>query len=416
MKKILDFHSHSRFSRACSPQLTIQNIARACEIKGIDIVGTSDFTHPLWFKECQEQLEETSSGLFSLENKTSPTQFILATEVACIYKHAGATRRLHLILLAPSFDAVKKLIHVFNTQGRNLHSDGRPILGLSGKELLKIMLDIDERCELIPAHAWTPWFAVFGSKSGYNSLEECFEELTPYIHAIETGLSSDPKMNWQVSALDNITLVSNSDAHGLENFGREANVLDLSFNSYDEILQVVRGQTRKKFLYTLEMFPEEGKYHTDGHRDCHISLTPQQTKKLGGICPKCKKQLTVGVLNRVNELGDRAYGFKPEHAIDYKSCVPLKEIIASVIGVQKSSKKIGIIYQQLIEKVGNEFYILLDAHISDIAIASSTEIAEGIRRVRFGEVHVIPGYDGEYGVVSVLKPGETIGLKQMSLM
>ncbi|MAG11666.1 MAG: DNA helicase UvrD [Parcubacteria group bacterium] len=416
MRYIIDFHSHSRYSRACSKNLTIPNISRACELKGIDIIGTADFTHPKWIRECEENLKEVSEGLFGLKDGSSKTKFMLATEVACIYKQGGATRRLHLVLLAPSFQAVHKLIKVLEAQGRNLHSDGRPILGLSGKELLSILLEIDPRFEMIPAHAWTPWFAVFGSKSGFDSLEECFEELTPHIHAIETGLSSDPIMNWQLSALDNITLVSNSDAHSPDNFGREANVMDLENPSYDDILNVIRKKDREKFLYTIEFYPEEGKYHADGHRDCDVMLAPEETAKLKGECPKCKKPLTVGVRNRVNELADRAHGFEPENKIPFKHIVPLRETISAVVGVGKKSKKVAGIYDRLVGVIGNEFEILLDLPIERIEQATNKHIAEAVKRVREGNVFVSPGYDGVYGTVSVTKPGETMGVKQLSLV
>lgn len=412
----MDFHTHSRFSRACSKNLTLPNIARACEIKGIDIVSTADFTHPKWIKECEEGLVETSDGLFQLKDQSSQTRFILATEVACIFKQGEKTRRLHLILLAPSLQAVYKLNAVLEEQGRNLRADGRPILGISGKELLKIILDIDPRYEMIPAHAWTPWFAVFGSKSGFDSLEECFDEFTPHIHAIETGLSSDPKMNWQLSQLDRILLVSNSDAHSPENFGREANAMNLNEVTYQEILDIMRSPSHENMMYTIEFYPEEGKYHADGHRDCAFFCNPEETKKMKGECPRCKKQLTVGVLNRINELADRAYGFRPNGAIDAKYIVPLKELIASIVGVGKTSKKINELYNHATRSLGSEFHILLDAQIADIRSAMGAHIAQGIERMRAGDVHVKPGYDGEYGIVSVKKPGEEWDKKQMTLI
>jgi len=416
MRHIIDFHSHSRYSRACSKNLTIPNISRACELKGIDIIGTADFTHPKWIRECEENLKEVSEGLFGLKDGSSKTKFMLATEVACIYKQGGATRRLHLVLLAPSFKAVHKLVKVLEAQGRNLHSDGRPILGLSGKELLSIMLGIDPRFEMIPAHAWTPWFAVFGSKSGFDSLEECFEELTPHIHAIETGLSSDPIMNWQLSALDDITLVSNSDAHSPDNFGREANVMDLKNPSYEEILQTIRNKDRSKFLYTIEFYPEEGKYYADGHRDCNVVLTPEETAKLKGLCPKCGKMLTVGVRNRVNKIADRAHGFEPKDKIPFKHIVPLRETISAVVGVGKKSKKVAGIYDRLVGVIGSEFEILLDLPIEKIEQATDKHIAQAVHRVRTGDVIVTPGYDGVYGKVSVTKPGEITGTKQLNLV
>lgn len=401
MRQIIDLHTHSRFSRACSNKLTIPNIARACETKGIDIISTADFTHPKWIKECKEKLEETSAGLFQMKDKSSKTRFILGTEVACIYKDKDKTRRLHLLLLAPSFDAVFKLIKVLEKQGRNVHADGRPILGLSAKALLEIILEIDPMFEMIPAHIWTPWFAVFGSKSGYDSLDECFEELTPHIHAIETGLSSDPLMNWQLSQLDHILLLSNSDAHGLENLGREANVMDLDEISYNEILSVTRGESRKKMKYTIEFYPEEGKYHSDGHRECGFYCTPEETKVLNSMCPKCNKTLTVGTRYRVNELADREHGYKPNDAIDYKYIIPLKEIISTVVGVGKQSKKVAGIYDALIQSLGSEFSILLDQSIERIAQVFDKQLAHAIQNMRNGEVNITPGYDGVFGKISI---------------
>src|SRR3989338_2495889 len=302
MRTILDFHIHSKYSRACSKQLELPTIAMACEKKGINIVATGDFTHPAWFSSIQEELTEGTEGIFKLKKGKSPTRFVLATELSCIYKHRDAVRRLHHIVLAPSLEAVAKLNKKLEDRGCNIRSDGRPILGLPSKDLLSTLLDIDERFELIPAHAWTPWFAVFGSKSGYDSLEECFEELTPRIHAIETGLSSDPPMNRRLSALDDIILVSNSDAHSPDKLGREANVFDMTGGTYQEILDILHGPERHKFLYTIEFYPEEGKYHMDGHRDCDVCLDPEESKRNGNKCPRCGKTLTLGVLHRVAEL------------------------------------------------------------------------------------------------------------------
>ncbi len=281
IERILDLHIHSKYSRACSKDLELPKIAKACETKGIDIVATGDFTHPGWFKHMEESLVEDNGGLYKLKDQNSPTRFILSTEVACIYKHRDATRRLHLVLLAPNLEAVAKLNAALEGRKVNLRSDGRPIMGLPAKELLKLMLDIDPGFMMIPAHAWTPWFAVFGSKSGYDNLQDCFEELTPHIKAIETGLSSDPTMNRRLSGLDNIVLVSNSDAHSLEKLGREANVFgfrDEKEIDYTNILKIIKTGDKSRFLYTIEFYPEEGKYHFDGHRACGVSLEPKETK------------------------------------------------------------------------------------------------------------------------------------------
>lgn len=410
-EKILDLHIHSRYSRACSPDLDLPKIAIACEQKGIDIVVTGDFTHPAWIKHIKENLEETSSGVYKLKNGNSPTRFILGTEISCIYKHKDIARRVHLLILAPSVEAVEKFNAVLESKGVNIRSDGRPIMGLSAKAILQIILDIDPRFMMIPAHAWTPWFAVFGSKSGYNTLEECFEELTPHIRAIETGLSSDPVMNHRLSMLDNITLVSNSDAHSLNNLGREANVLKLSENySYNEIIEVIKSGDKKKFLYTIEFYPEEGKYHYDGHAICGVCLSPKESKAKKLICPKCKKTVTVGVLHRVDDLSDtKEEDIKQENFIPHKYIVPLKEIIAKVYGVGVSSKKVVKEYDLMIKKLGNEFAILLHKEMKEIEqVVSDKNIAVAIANMRSGSVKVKPGYDGIFGSVEVILPEKKI--------
>ncbi len=401
-EKILDLHIHSRYSRACSPDLELPKIAKTCEQKGIDIVATGDFTHPAWIKHIKENLVESSQGIYKLKDSTSPTRFILGTEVSCIYKHKDATRRVHLLIIAPNIDAVDKFNAVLTAKGVNLRSDGRPIMGLSAKAVLQILLDIDPGFMLIPAHIWTPWFAVFGSKSGYNSLEECFEELTPHIRAVETGLSSDPIMNHRLSQLDNITLVSNSDAHSLNNLGREANVFE--FNSekeitYNEIIRIIKEGDKKKFLYTIEFYPEEGKYHHDGHAVCGVCLTPKETKAKKFLCPKCKKSVTVGVLHRVEDLADRVGG---KGFIPHKYIVPLKEIISEVFKVGVVSKKVKAEYDTMIKNIGNEFYILLKASDKEIRNnVSDKNILLAIKNMRAGKVKVKPGYDGIFGSVKV---------------
>ncbi|MDD2758024.1 MAG: endonuclease Q family protein [Patescibacteria group bacterium] len=411
IQKIVDLHIHSRYSRACSPNLELSQIALACEKKGIDICATGDFTHPMWFDHIKNTLAEDTVGLYKLKDASSKTRFILSTEISCIYKHKDATRRLHLVILAPNIDAVDKLIRALEAKGANLRSDGRPILGLSGKAVLQMLLDIDKRFTLIPAHAWTPWFSVFGSKSGYNSLEECFEELTPHVRAIETGLSSDPTMNHRLSALDNITLVSNSDAHGLENLGREANVLafdNAKEITYAEIKRIIESGDRKKFLYTIEFYPEEGKYHFDGHLPCAVCLAPAETKKEKYLCPKCKKKVTVGVLHRVDDLADRAEKNIPaEKFIPHRYIIPLKEIIGKVMGVGAKSKKVEAIYSDLIKNLGSEFEILLHADIKKIEkLVDDKDIALAIGNMRTGKVLLKPGYDGQYGQVEVLPEGK----------
>lgn len=404
LEKILDLHIHSKYSRACSPALELPKIAEACEQKGIDIVATGDYTHPIWFAHIKEKLEEVDkSGLYKLKNNDSKIRFILSTEVSCIYKHGGKTRRLHLVLLAPNITAVEKLNKRLGDRGINLKADGRPIMGLPAKELLKIMLEIDSRFFMIPAHAWTPWFAIFGSKSGYDSLEECFEELTPHIRAIETGLSSDPPMNHRLSQLDKIILVSNSDAHSLDNLGREANVFNFANEkiTFDEIVDIIKSGDKKRFLYTIEFYPEEGMYHVDGHADCKVHMLPEESKKNKNICPVCKKPLTIGVLHRVDDLGDRVEKDIPtEKFIPHKYIVPLRELIGKVLGVGKKSKKVEKEYSNLIKNLGNEFHILLNSTAEEInRFVNDENIAVAIANMRSGQVKIQPGYDGIYGVV-----------------
>ncbi|MBF8280977.1 MAG: DNA and RNA helicase [Candidatus Magasanikbacteria bacterium] len=403
---ISDLHIHSRYSRACSRELTLPNIAAVCEKKGIDLVSTGDFTHPAWFSHIKEELTEVSAGIFSLRAHQSKTRFILGTEISCIYKQNEKVRRIHLCIFAPSFFAVDKFNRALEERGCNIHSDGRPIIGLSAKEVLKILLDVSSEGVMIPAHAWTPWFSVFGSKSGFDSLDECFEELTPQIFAIETGLSSDPKMNWRISGLDNISLVSNSDAHGLENLGREANVLNTDFAhlTYNSFFNIIKRRNPKEFLHTIEFFPEEGKYHLDGHADCGVVFTPEETKKQKGLCPKCGKPLVIGVMHRVDNLADKSEKdvyMVPAGRVPYKSIVPLKEVIGNALGKNKTTKIVGAMYEKILKELGSEFHILLDAELNDVAVAGTPEISEAVSRMRAGELHIEPGYDGLYGKVKI---------------
>lgn len=422
MRYIADLHIHSKYSRATSRDLTLPNIEKWCKIKGVDIIATGDFTHPAWFKDISEQLEPAEEGLYKLKpthplpiskggiwhNSSRNVRFLLSTEISLIYKKNDKCRRLHLLIFAPSIEAVNKIIVHLERIG-NLHSDGRPILGLDAEELTKIVLDKSDKCMIIPAHAWTPWFAVFGSKSGFNSLEECFGKMTKHIHAIETGLSSDPTMNWQLSQLDNITLISNSDAHSPSNIAREANIFDFASLNYDEIYDTIRNKDGKKFLKTIEFFPEEGKYHFDGHRDCDISFTPEQTEKHKGICPACKKPLTLGVAYRVNSLADRIASSPLERGKGYVSHIPfirlvgLEKIIAEAKNLTGTkSKTVKNEYQNLIENFGTELNILMEVPIEELKNKKIDErIIEGIRRVRVGNLYIEPGYDGVYGKIKI---------------
>jgi uncharacterized protein (TIGR00375 family) len=419
MRKITDWHVHSRFSRACSQNLTLENNALWCEKKGVNVLGTADFTQPEWFAEIENKLIEDEPGLYKLKDGRFPgMRYMLTTEVSQIYKKNDKTRRIHNLILAPSIGTVRKTNQWLTDQGFNLKADGRPILGLDSEELYKRLKDIDEHTVLIPAHAWTPWFSVFGSKSGFDSLEECFGSMTEHIFAIETGLSSDALMNRSCSMLDSVAIISNSDAHSPEKFGREANVFEVGQNefSFEGFMNVLRARDQAKFLYTIEFYPEEGKYHIDGHADCKIALNPSETKKLGGLCPVCHRPLTIGVMSRVADLHDRDIKVVPSNHVAQKSIVPLPEILAEVYGVvSPGSKKVKAMYENMITQLGNEFHILLDVSIADIKTFAGDDIAEAVRRVRAGEMSITPGYDGIYGKVKIFSENER-KLAQSSLL
>jgi uncharacterized protein (TIGR00375 family) len=412
MRFIADLHIHSKYSRATSKDMSPEAIWKWAQIKGIGVVGTGDFTHPGWLNELSEKIEPSGNGLFKLkkeyesngvpESCKSEVSFILSAEISCIYRKNDRTRKVHSLILVSDFSDAARINLALSRIG-NLKADGRPILGLDALELLKTVMDLCPSAVFIPAHAWTPHFSVFGAVSGFDSLEECFEDYTPFINAIETGLSSDPAMNWRLSALDNITLISNSDAHSPSKMGREANIFDTE-KSFSAIANSIR--TREGFLGTIEFFPEEGKYHYDGHRACAISLSPEETIRQGYLCPKCGKRVTVGVLHRVEKLADRPQGYKPESTPPYYSLIPLVEVIAETIGVGVASKKVDMEFQRLIQVLGNEFTILMDAPIHGIEQASSPLIGEAISRVRSGRIHVAPGYDGEYGKIKIFDAAE----------
>jgi len=415
MRIIADLHIHSKYSRACSKELTLPNIDLWCHYKGINLVATSDFTHPAWFGDIKNSLEPMANGLWQLKKDSQGTLFILGTEISCIYKQGDKCRRVHHNIFFPEIKNVEDFIAVLEKQGRNLKSDGRPILGLSSIELAKIVFNINEKAIIIPSHAWTPWFSIFGSKSGFDSIEECFGEYTKYIYAIETGLSSDPPMNWRWSYLDKVVLISNSDAHSLPNLGREANVFEWEKPSYDEFYNTLKNQDQNKFKYTIEFYPEEGKYHIDGHAKCGVSMEPAETKKNKGLCPVCKKPLILGVSYRVDELADRESN-QAKNKIPFKSLVPLQEIIAESYNVGVKSKRVQEEYFSLIEKVGSEFEILLDKEIDELKEVTDPEIIEAIKRVREGRLRIKPGYDGVYGKVQIYKDDEERGTVQKSLI
>ena len=416
MRFIGDFHIHSHYSRATSKDMNIEELDKWARIKGVAVLGTGDFTHPQWFRELEEKLEPAEDGLFKFKRGDSPIRFILTVEVSSIYSQANQVRRIHNIVFAPSFEAARKINRRLGDVG-NLRADGRPILGLPAHELLKIVLDVSEDCLLVPAHAWTPWFSVFGSKSGFDSIEECFGDLSRYIYAIETGLSSDPSMNWRLSALDNITLISNSDCHSARRIGREANILEGGELNYKNIIDAIkRKKSPLKLVETVEFYPEEGKYHYDGHRDCKVSLAPKESHKINGLCPNCGRPMTIGVLSRVEELADRREGYMPKNAVPFRSLVPLDEIIGEALGIGPQTKGVAKQYNNLIEVFGSEFNILLEARIKKVESASLPEISEALRRVRDGELYIEPGYDGEYGKVKIFKDGERRSIKEQGAL
>lgn len=407
MKMIADLHIHSRFSMATSKEGTPENLDFWARKKGISLIGTGDFTHPIWREELKERLVSEGNGLYRLrdayvkeESRKFPgegTRFVVSGEISSIYKKNGKTRKVHNVILLPSLEAADAMAQRLEKIG-NIHSDGRPILGLDSHDLLEMMLDVCPEGILIPAHIWTPHFSVLGAKSGFDSVEECFEELAPYIHALETGLSSDPAMNWRISKLDRYQLVSNSDAHSPSKLGREANLLDIDC-SYEGLYRAI--QTGEGLEGTVEFFPEEGKYHFDGHRKCGVSLSPVEAERLGGICPVCGKKLTMGVDHRVEQLADRAEGFVKKDGKKYESLIPLPEVISACMGYSTASKKVQGCFEQMIQTLGTEFDILRNVPSEDIKSCAGERIAEGIENVRTGNVKRIPGYDGEYGKIEL---------------
>jgi len=429
MQFIADLHIHSKYSRATSKDTNIENLNKWAHIKGVHILATGDFTHPLWLKELKENLEPAENGLYKLKNQKSKiknqnkfllngnynhvfeTRFLLTTEISSIYSKNGKTRKVHNLVFVPSFEVAEKINTHLGWLG-NLKSDGRPILGLDCKELAKIVFNISPEAMIIPAHAWTPWFSIFGSFSGFDSIEECFEEYAKEIFAIETGLSSDPEMNWRVSKLDRITLISNSDAHSPSKIGREANIFEGEDINYALIKDAIKqgayadDNLKLRLIKTIEFFPEEGKYHFDGHRNCDVCLEPEESLKYNNLCPRCGKPLTIGVMNRVCQLADRKKGEKPEKTIPFERMIPLEEIIADVLNMGVGTKAVSEYYRNLIRAIGNEFKVLLSAPKAEITALSTPDIAEGIERVRQGMVHIQPGYDGEFGKISIFGENE----------
>jgi len=393
MKISADLQIHSRYSRATSTALTLPNIEKWARIKGLNLLGTGDFTHPKWLAELKEYLQEDGAGI--LTSKTG-FKFVLQGEISNIFTQDGKGRRVHTLLLAKDFGTVQQINEKLLKKGR-LDYDGRPIFGFTCIELVEMMRDISDDIEITPAHAWTPWYGIFGSMSGFDSVEECFKDQAKHIYSIETGLSSDPAMNWRLSKLDKYTLLSSSDAHSFWpwRLGRECNVLDIDL-TYDNLIKAIR--TRKGFVETIEVDPNYGKYHYDGHRNCNVSMSPSESKKHNGICPKCGQKLTIGVQSRVDKLADRPEGFVPRNAVPFKSLIPISEIIAAISGNSVASKKTMKEFDNLINNFGNELNVLLDADFNELVKATDEKIADAIIKVREGKVRIIPGYDGVYGV------------------
>lgn len=393
----------------------METLARWAKRKGIALLGTGDITHPTYFAELRAKLVPSGNGLFKLRGGEEDVHYLLTGEVSNIYSQGGKTRRIHNLIFVPSFEVAEAIRSKLGNLGK-LSSDGRPIFGFAAKDLVKMVLDISEDCLIVPAHAWTPWFSVFGAHSGFDSIEECFEEMSPYIRAIETGLSSDPEMNWRLSALDEMTLISNSDAHSPNRLGREANCFDCELD-YGEVVETLRKKDGRRLLFTVEFFPEEGKYHYDGHRQCGVIFSPVQTKSNQYLCPHCQKRLTIGVMHRVEELADREEGFVPANAIPSIHLIPLEEIIAEALDVRVGTKAVETEYARLIESGETEFRILLDASPEELASFAPPKIIEGILRMRQGKVSIIPGHDGVYGKITLFpeKGGETPSGGQMQL-
>ena len=423
MKVVADLHLHSKYSRAVSPKMVIPEMARWARIKGIDLVGTADFTHPLWIRELRANLEETGDGVYQLKGSKDKVKFILTTEVSSIYRQGGRLRRIHLVLFAPNLETVEKINEVLGRKG-NLISDGRPIFGLTAREMTELVLNTSPDSLVVPAHIWTPHFSLYGSQSGFDSIEECFGNYEKHIRAIETGLSSDPAMNWRVKELDSRTILSFSDAHSLIKMGREATVFEFSEQqsviSYQQIKEAilrspVTDHQSPRVAYTIEFYPEEGKYHWTGHRNCRVKQSPEETKRLGAGCPVCGRRLTVGVMHRVDKLSTRNVEGKIDNGKlgirfikhlegkrpPYVMLVPLIEIIAESLSSSVSSQKSLNEYEKLTNNFGGEFGVLLRTKTEAIKKISGSRVAEGIKKVRAGDLVIEPGYDGVYGTVKI---------------
>lgn len=423
MKFISDLHLHSKYSRAVSQNMVLPVMSQWAKKKGLDIITTGDWTHPLWFRHIKEELSEINPGLFSLKKEKAGPLFLLTTEISSIYSQGGKTRRIHNLIVSPSIETCEKINNELSKRGCNLMSDGRPIIGLSSKNLLELVLEIDKTALLIPCHAWTPWFSLYGSMSGFDSIDECFEEYSKYIFAIETGLSSDPEMNWRIKELEKRTILSFSDSHSPAKMGREATVFELEKPTFKNIRRAIIGPNIKeepeklpdKVLYTIEFYPEEGKYHFTGHRNCAVVQSPGETEKNGVICPSCSRLLTVGVMHRVEDLA--SVESTTENRLDKRSVkwvedptgkhppfvkmVPLLEIIAESFDSTVVSQKTRDAFELLCKHFNGEINVLMETDLKEIEKVAGSKIREGIEKVRKGEIVINPGFDGQYGVVRI---------------
>jgi uncharacterized protein (TIGR00375 family) len=409
LRVIADLHIHSRFSRATSQRMNIDEITRFARIKGLNLVGTGDFTHPKWLKELSEELAEISgTNLYgTTKHPDSPVRYMITAEVSTIFTVEGSVKKIHHVILTSSLETAVQVNDQLKRYG-DLSIDGRPTLDMNAPQLVEEIMQVSDENVVIPAHAWTPWFSIFGAFSGFDRVEDCYEDMTKHIPALETGLSSDPPMNWRLSALDKFALVSNSDSHSgwPWRIGREANVFELERSTYQEVVDAIRKKDPKRFKFTIETNPAYGKYHWTGHRNCNVSLPPQEAAKFGNRCPVCRRKLTKGVEQRVEELADRPDGFKPEEAIGYKHLLPLSEIIATVLKVNyPGAQKVWNIYNPLIARFGDEYTVLIDATREEMSRIVDPRIAEAIVRVREEKTRVIPGYDGVYGQLVIFEEG-----------
>ena len=407
---IADLHIHSKYSRATSTNMNIRDITYFAQVKGLNLVGTGDFTHPKWLRELKENLVEVSgTGLYKpAEKESSQVWFMITGEVSTVFKFEGKTKKIHHVILVPGIEVAEQINDRLSPYG-DLEADGRPTLSMSAPHLVEEVMEVSKENMVFPAHVWTPWFSIFGAFSGFNRVEDCYQDMTKHICALETGLSSNPPMNWRLSALDKFTLLSNSDSHSSWpwRIGREANVFSLEKLTYWEIVDSIRKKDPRRLIFTIETDPAYGKYHWTGHRSCGVSLPPEEAMKLGNRCPVCHRVLTKGVEQRVEELADRPYGFKPPNSPDYMHLLPLSEVLSVVLGSSSpNSRKVWNMYNTLRARFGNEYNVLINAKFEEIAEVTNPLIAEAIIRVREGRVKVIPGYDGVYGQIIIFPERE----------